>query len=240
MSIQRLPSLDRPNWDRLVKDIILPAFEASLRAQGVDAPTFYRNCDSTFRAITEDGWPLHKTEWSVREVRRHWKAWGGNLAAMLQAAVDGRETKDGRREGSYLESKEYKAAMQAIWKDQKPPEEPDYNLRAIYALRDANREARMAGMPTIAEPDEWLKWQPEQPKSDGVVIPKLDSPERRGGMTSIGEILAGKHKRGPLNLNHPRVQEILEVLHMVLTDDDIKDLWSNGEAAVKARRCSHG
>jgi hypothetical protein len=218
------------DWADLVRDQVIPAFKNQL-------PDNYKaHMDWAFSRIQAEKWSLCRTRWAVMQVTRFWAKYD-NLLSMMNKAIEGREGKDGTRVGSYEQSDEYTAELKLRRsKVQRPKEEePDHNLRAIYALRDANREARMAGMPTIVEPDEWLKWEPEQLKSDGVVVPKLDSSERRGGMTSIGEILAGKHKRGPINLNHPQITEILKVLHMVLTDDDIKDLWSNGDQAVKLR-----
>jgi len=215
----------------------------ALKTKGYSPTDFLSVCDETFKFLVAENWSQHQTAWSVREFRRRWKFWPENLAAALQSAVDGREAKDGRRVGAYADSPEYKAAKRELWTRTHPKPEHDedealdYDRRAVSCLREANHYARRCGMATIVEPKEWLEWRPGTPATGDVVIPKLEvTAARSGGMRSVSDILAGKHKRGPLNLSHPKIAAILDVLFTVFQPEDIRELFSNGTEILKARR----
>lgn len=110
----------------------------------------------------------------------------------------------------------------------------DWLFRALGALRDANAAAKYIGLPTIAEPPEWLAWTPEVEVADErVLAPKMVAHERGGGFASLGEILAGKQSEGPFNLASPQADENIAVLFRVLKPETIERLFSNGKEIVK-------
>lgn len=117
----------------------------------------------------------------------------------------------------------------------------DFHLRAICALRNANYEAKRAGMPTIIEPEAWLKfepWKPDPEEAKKAIAATMVAGKRGDGMRSVGSILAGKSKR-VLNPQHPRFKEIMDVMLLVLTPEDIVEVFRNGAEVVKVYKAKY-
>lgn len=168
--------------------------------------------DTLFAEIERDKWTIERLEFAFREVTRG-SVYGfpRNLTATVLEA--------GFR-----------------YVPPKPPEKPrpqrpiDYQYRAIYALREANLHAKAAQLPTIAEPDEWIKV--EAPAPGPVVMPKLNSVKRGQGARSVGEILNGR-KAQVLNLRAKNIGPVLDVLFLLSDTEWIKTFFANGPEIIK-------
>jgi len=168
--------------------------------------------DTFFFEVEQERWTVEHLDFALRQVTRS-SVYGfpRNLTAtVLEAGL------------------RYVPPKPAVRPRQERP--IDLQYRAIYSLREANQYAIAAQLPTISEPDEWIK--AEAPAPGPVVMPKLTFRKRGEGMRSVGYILGGRG-RPTLNLRARDVGLVVDTLFLLSDEEWIKTFFSNGPEIVK-------